>query len=180
MNLPAMLESTERLGSEYEFLLPIAPTLERSFIETQLGAARVHLVSEGLPALAHSRSGIIASGTATVEAAMMGTPFVMVYRVSPLTYFLGRPRVKVPYFAMVNLIAGKKVVPELIQRDFTADNAVAGINQIIFDGPIRDEMIAGLAAVRTRLGASDEQKLLTADRAASEIFSFPDHQQRVT
>jgi lipid-A-disaccharide synthase len=180
MNLPAMLESAERLGSEYEFLLPIAPTLERSFIETQLGSARVHIVSESLPALAHSRAGIIASGTATVEAAMMGTPFVMVYRVSPLTYFLGRPRVKVPYFAMVNLIAGKKVVFELIQRDFTAENVVAGINQIVFDGPIRDEMIAGLTAVRTRLGASDEQTLPTSDRAAGEIFSFLDHQQRVT
>jgi lipid-A-disaccharide synthase len=180
MNLPAILESAARLGSEYEFLLPIAPTLERSFIETQLGSARVRIVSESLPALAHSRAGIIASGTATVEAALMGTPFVMVYRVSRLTYFLGRPRVKLPYFAMVNLIAGKKVVLELIQRDFTADNVVAGINQIVLDGPIRDEMIAGLAAVRTRLGAPDEHKLHPADRAASEIFSFLDHQPRVT
>ena len=55
---------------------------------------------------------------------MMGTPFVMVYRVSPLTYLLGRPRVKVPHFAMVNLIAGEEIVPELVQQDFTAEKVV--------------------------------------------------------
>ena len=113
------------LGSSYEFLLPVAPTLDRHFLETLIaGNSNIHLVPEALPALAHSRAGIIASGTATVEAAIMGTPFVMVYRVSDLTYLLGRPRVKVPYFAMVNLIAGKEIVPELVQYEFTAQNIV--------------------------------------------------------
>ncbi len=112
MNLPEILKSAVQLGSEYEFLLPVAPTLDRSFVPGLLGQdlrqaqKSIHLVAEALPALANSRAGIIASGTATVEAAMMETPFVMVYRVSPLTYALGRPRVKVPRFAMVNLIAG--------------------------------------------------------------------------
>ena len=108
MNLPVILESAARLGPAYEFLLPVAPTLDRSFLQSLIGDdSSIHLVPETLPALAQSRAGIIASGTATVEAAMMGTPFVMVYRVSPLTYLLGRPRVKVPHFAMVNLIAGE-------------------------------------------------------------------------
>ena len=97
----------------------------------------ITLVPESLPALYHSRAGIIASGTATVEAAMMRTPFVMVYRVSPLTYLLGKPRVKVPHFAMVNLIAEKEVVPELVQHDFTAEKIVAQINEILPDGPAR-------------------------------------------
>ena len=95
---------------------------------------RITLVPESLPALWHSRAGIIASGTATVEAAMMRTPFVMVYRVSPLTYFLGKPRVKVPHFAMVNLIAGEEVVPELVQHDFTATNVVGRLQEILPDG----------------------------------------------
>src|SRR5579862_634681 len=121
MNLPAILESAATLGPSYEFLLPVAPTLDRNFLLSLIGnASSIHLVPETLPALAQSRAGIIASGTATVEAAMMGTPFVMVYRVSPLTYLLGKPRIKVPYFAMVNLIAGEKIVPELVQRNFTA------------------------------------------------------------
>ena len=113
MNLPTILESAAQLGSAYEYLLPVAPTLDRSFLLSLIGERKVTLVPEALPALWHSRAGIVASGTATVEAAMMNTPFVMVYRVSPLTYALGKPRVKVPQFAMVNLIAGEEVVPEL-------------------------------------------------------------------
>src|SRR6266566_4566279 len=101
MNLPTMLEAAAKLGSGYEFLLPVAPTLERAFVRSLIrGPVQVSLVAEALPALAHSRAGIIASGTATVEAAMIETPFVMVYRVSSLTYMLWRPRVKVYHFAM--------------------------------------------------------------------------------
>ena len=91
MNLPAILESATILGPAYEYLLPVAPTLDRDFLQSFLGQQKITLVPETLPALYHSRVGIIASGTATVEAAMMNLPFVMVYRVSPLTYMLGKP-----------------------------------------------------------------------------------------
>jgi len=60
---------------------------------------------------------------------MMSTPFVMVYRVSPLTYLLGKPRIKIPRFAMVNLIAGEEIVPELVQHDFTAEKVVAKLDE---------------------------------------------------
>ena len=125
MNLPTILEAVKRLGPSCEYLLPVAPTIDREILQQQIGKARVTLVPESLPALWHSRAGIIASGTATVEAAMMATPFVMVYRVSALTYLLGKPRIKVPHFAMVNLIAEEEVVPELVQQDFTAENIVS-------------------------------------------------------
>jgi lipid-A-disaccharide synthase len=101
--------------------------------------------------LTHSRGGIIASGTATVEAAIVGAPFVMVYRVAPLTYVLGRPWVKVPYLAMVNLVAGREVVPELVQRRFTAPNVILKLREILADGPARSSMIEGLAKVRESL-----------------------------
>jgi lipid-A-disaccharide synthase len=104
--------------------------------------------------LFHSRAGIVASGTATVEAALMGTPFVMVYRVSAVTYALGKPRVKVPYFAMVNLIAEEEVVPELVQHKFTAENVVRELNKIIPDGEPRTRMSERLAAVKARLRGS--------------------------
>ena len=183
MNLPTILEAAAQLGPSYEFLLPVAPTLDREFLHDlivrQTFAHRktvrpkITLVPESLPALWHSRAGIVASGTATVEAAMMCTPFVMVYRVSPLTYALGKPRVKVPHFAMVNLIAGEKIVPELVQHDFTAQKIVTHLNEIIPDGPARDRMLEALARVKARLRAPQPTSgppQSPADRAAEIIL----------
>jgi lipid-A-disaccharide synthase len=172
MNLPTILESAALLGNSYEFLLPVAPTLDRSFLQSLIGEQKISLVPEALPALYHSRAGIVASGTATVEAAMMNTPLVMVYRVSPLTYLLGKPRVKVPRFAMVNLIAEEEVVPELVQHDFTAEKVVARLEDILPDGPSRSRMIEGLARVKARLRAPDGAQH-PADRAAQIILSLP-------
>jgi lipid-A-disaccharide synthase len=183
MNLPTMLEAAERLQKDrlsggYEFLLPVARTLDAAFfkqyIETRPAASlqgRIHLVPESLPALYHSRAAIVASGTATVEAAIMGTPFVMVYRVSALTYALGKPRVKVPHFAMVNLIAEEEVVPELVQHKFTVDNVVAEMNKIIPDGEPRARMIERLAAVKAKLklGSTDAHP---SERAAEIILKM--------
>ena len=178
MNLPGILESAAKLGPAYEFLLPVAPTLERSLLQAlirQSGIANqpcIRLVPEAVPALAQSHAGIVASGTATVEAAMMGTPFVMVYRVSPLTYRLGRPRVKVPYFAMVNLIAGEEAVPELVQQDFTAEKVVTRLNEILVEGPARNKMITGLAGVKARLRGPVEEGRHPVDRAAQAVMSL--------
>ncbi len=175
MNLPTILESAAQLGSAYEFLLPVAPTLDAKFLRNLISAQKITLVPEALPALWHSRAGIVASGTATVEAAIMNTPFVMVYRVSPLTYMLGKPRVKVPRFAMVNLIAEDEVVPELVQHDFTAANVVGRLNEIIPDGPARDRILEGLARVKARLrpvASHTGPPPHPADRAAEMILSL--------
>jgi lipid-A-disaccharide synthase len=173
MNLPTILKAAAKLGSDFEFLLPVAPTLDRNWLESLIGrSANIHLVADALPALAHSRAGIIASGTATVQAALMGTPFVMVYRLSPLTYFLGRSRVKVPYFAMVNLIAGKQIVPELVQSDFTADNVVSKIKEILPEGAARSQMIDGLVRVRGALRDPSNHQARAADQAAAAIFKL--------
>ena len=201
MNLPGMLGSAQFLGPEYEFVLPVAATLDRNFVKqlvrcregtafsravidqdktggtTEIRALpniardRVHLVSETLPALAHSRAGIIASGTATVEAAMMETPFVMVYRVSALTYLLGRSTVKVPYFAMVNLIAGREVVPELVQQDFTPERVAAEVAKIVPEGEARETMIEGLRTVRRHL-RGEGKNAHGADQAAGAIMEL--------
>jgi lipid-A-disaccharide synthase len=176
MNLPEMLWAANFLGDEYEFLLPVAPTISKDLIlevmKSDIFTVAIHLTTDALPALSHSRAGIIASGTATVEAAMMGVPFVMVYRVSPLTYFLGRSRVKVPHFAMVNLIAGKEIVPELVQHDFTAEKVVARVREILPDGQARRQMIEGLAGVRTLLRGPNPERLHPAERAAEAIMAL--------
>ena len=217
MNLPGIIESARLLGSGYEFLLPVAPTLDSIFMRKlvdqalcakstasgrpdgrtaepigttesrtlpdsssfalpvsprQTDSHDIHLVPDALPALAHSRAGIIASGTATVEAAMMELPFVMVYRVTPLTYWLGRSTVKVPHFAMVNLIAGKQIVIELVQKDFTPQKVAAEMRKIIPDSESREKMLSGLREVRHRLRGGEQSPVPPADRAAKAIFAM--------
>ena len=177
MNLPTILQAAAQLGSDHEFILPVAPTLDRAFLKSIIGQQPIILVPESLPALWHSRAGIVASGTATVEAAMMRTPFVMVYRVSPLTYLLGKPWVKIPHFAMVNLIAGEQVVPELVQHEFTATNVVAQLKEILPEGPTRECMRDGLTRVKIKLNpgrndAAGEVPQSPADRAAKIILDF--------
>jgi len=192
MNLPTILDAADRLeadrlekgrlkkdrlSSGYEFLLPVARTLDAAFLtgltKTRQAASlrgNIRLVPEALPALFHSRAAIVASGTATVEAALMGTPFVMVYRVSRVTYALGKPRVKVPYFAMVNLIAGEEVVPELVQHKFTVENVVTELNRIIPDGEPRARMIERLAAVKARLKQGSGSGAHPSEMAAEIIL----------
>ena len=180
MNLPTILESAVRssarpASSYFPSRRPSTYFLDKS--DRRHPNTSLTLVARSaLPSLYHSRAGIIASGTATVEAAMMNTPFVMVYRVSPLTYALGKPRVKVPRFAMVNLIAEEEVVPELVQHDFTADKVVARLKEILPDGPPRKRMLQGLAGVKARLmppQAAHGAARHPADRAAEIILAMP-------
>jgi len=186
MNLPEMLWASEILGTEYNFILPVPPTVSKELIRDLMSkndgaAVSIHVTTEAVPALSHSRVGIIASGTATVEAAMMETPFVMVYRVTPLTYLLGRWTVKVPHFAMVNLIAGEEVVPELVQHDFTAERVVAELKRIIPDGAPREKMIDGLRRVK-RLLRGDVQGDASghAARAIADLLATRTHEANAT
>jgi lipid-A-disaccharide synthase len=141
-----------------QFIIPLAPTLTpdqrelvRRLSESHSAGLTLRLVSDARAALFHSRAAIVASGTATVEAALIGNPFVVVYRVSPLTYAIAKRVVKVPHVAMVNLIAGKRIVPELIQNDFTASNIVRQLQPLLSDGPPRQSMMKELAALRGML-----------------------------
>ena len=104
--------------------------------------------SDARAALFHARASIVASGTATVEAALIGNPFVVVYRVSPVTYAIAKRVVTVPHVAMANLIAGKRVVPELIQNEFTAANIVQQLEPLLPDGPPRQSMMQELKRIR--------------------------------
>ncbi len=174
-NLPPMLKAAALLGSQCDYLLPVASTLDWEWMDAQVARAGagysigLSLTRDVRAALRHSRAAIVASGTATVEAALIGTPFVMVYRVSRLTWTLGRRLLKVPRFAMVNLIAGREVVPELVQSEFTAKNVAAQVQQILNDTAARERMLAGLAEVRARLcgGCSGQS---ASDRAAEAVL----------
>ena len=151
LNLPVMLEAAAKLGIEYEYLVPVASTLSDEWMKEQVGSARVYLVSDARAALLHARASVVASGTATVEAALIGNPFIVVYRVSGLSYAIGKRLVKVNNFGMVNLIAGSEIVPELIQAKFTAENVVEQLQKVIPEGARRAEMIRDLAGVQSKL-----------------------------
>ena len=131
----------------------MAPSLDPRLFDAALAGLPVARVCGATHALlSASSAGIVASGTATVEAALMDLPMVVVYRLSPLTYALGRPFVRVPHYAMANLIAGRGVVKELIQNEFRPE-AVAEEALALLDDPGRRQVVrAGLAEVRSRLG----------------------------
>jgi lipid-A-disaccharide synthase len=139
----------------FEFLVPLAPTLNsaqrdevRSLINIHGAGLQVRLLADARVALHHARASVVASGTATVEAALIGNPFVVVYRVSPLTYAIAKRVVTVPHVAMVNLVAGKRVVPELIQGDCTAGNIILEIERLLPDGLPRQSMMKELAQIQ--------------------------------
>jgi lipid-A-disaccharide synthase len=155
LNLPAMLGAAERLGNEFEFVMPVASTLDKEWVREQIAlCARdvdVKLSGDARASLLHARVGVVASGTATVEAALIGTPFVMVYRVAGLTWTLGRHLVKLPHYGMVNLVAGREVVPELIQDGFTPESVEHEVRALLEDGGTRKRMTDALAEVRGML-----------------------------
>jgi lipid-A-disaccharide synthase len=170
-NLPEMLKAARELCGRHDrgtlqFVLPLAATLnpaQRAFvprmIEKDAAGLPIRIVNDARAALLHARASIVASGTATVEAALIGNPFVVIYRVSPVTYAIAKRVVNVPHVAMANLIAGKRVVPELIQNEFTASNIVRQLQPLLPDGPSRQSMMKELAAIRLLLSpATDDPR----------------------
>ncbi len=154
LNLPAMLGAARLLGPGYEYVLPLAPTLtafQVARVEGLLGQAPVKMAREARAALHHARASLVASGTATVEAALIGNPFVVVYRLSRLSHAVARRVVKVRHVAMANLIAGRRVVPELIQDAFTPEAAAAALGPLLADSPERRAMIDSLHQIRVAL-----------------------------
>jgi len=158
-HLPEMLKAARELAATgFQFVVPLAPTLNTAQRDEVKRLAEVHgagldirLVEDSRATLLHVRASVVASGTATVEAALMGNPFVVVYKVSPVTYAIAKQVVKVAHVAMVNLIAGKRIVPELIQDDFTAANIVQQMEPLLPDGPPRQSMMQELAQIRVLL-----------------------------
>jgi lipid-A-disaccharide synthase len=168
-NLPPLVEALRVIHDarpDVQLALAVAPSIEPSPLRIGLGDLPVALVSGATHAiLGACTTAVVASGTATVEAALLDAPMVVVYRLSPLTYHLGRRFVNVPHYAMVNLIAGRRLVAELIQSDFTGDRVAREVLGLLEDEPRRRRMKEGLAEVRQRLGAPG-----ASARAAEEVL----------
>ena len=140
---------------EASFTIPLAPTLtkediapylEDSEVRIDVKANAFHEVVKGADV------ALVSSGTATVETALLGTPMVVIYRLNTLTYLMARILVRVDYIAMVNLISGRLVVPELIQGDATPERVAYHAEEILKDDRLREKMKEDLALVRQSIG----------------------------
>jgi len=155
-NLPPIAGALRLLQprrGDLQIALAVAPSLDASLFDREMAGLPVaRLAGHTHAILKAAAAGIVASGTATVEAALLDLPMVVVYRVAPLTYALGRPFVQVPHYAMANLLAGREVVKELIQGDFRPEAVAAEVLALLEDPDRRKLMLQGLAEIRTRLG----------------------------
>jgi lipid-A-disaccharide synthase len=154
-HLPVLQGACAKIQAEapVQFVVAAAPGRAESLKRGWSKNLNVRVVEgQTYDALAHADASIVSSGTATVEAALLDAPMVVVYRVSPLTAILAKPLVRTTHFSMVNLIAGREVVPELIQGDFTPTTVATHILHLLRDPAASAGMRAQLAEVRRKLG----------------------------
>ncbi len=172
--LPVMLRAAEILASSHPglaCLLPLASTIPPSLIQSIVSDSAVPvLIKEDIyRVLAACDLALVASGTATLETAIMQVPMVIVYRVSPVTFWFGKKVIQVPYIGLVNLIAGEEIVPELVQGEVTPKRLAEEALALLDTGQRRENMLQRLGALRDMLGrgsASSETAKLAVEMMA--------------
>ncbi|WP_447962214.1 lipid-A-disaccharide synthase [Nitrospira sp. Ecomares 2.1] len=170
--LPVFLRSVEQIRSQYpriQILLAQAHSLSDSVVNEILGhvGQQVKVVKgRSNEVMAASNLLLVTSGTATLQSALIGTPMVVVYRASPLTYHIGKWLVKIPYISLVNILAGQEIVPELIQDRMTPDRIAHEALKILQDARRQNDMTQAFQAIRNSLGEAGASK-----RAAAFILA---------
>jgi lipid-A-disaccharide synthase len=155
-HMPPLMQSCHLIQQSHpvQFVLALAPGMGKAQVAAYLRPEIPMRVIEDATydALGAADLAIVSSGTATVEAALMDSPMIVIYRLAPVTAAIARWLVRTPVFSMVNLIAGKRVVPELIQKDFTPERVANEAIRLLDSPDARAEMRHGLANVREKLG----------------------------
>jgi lipid-A-disaccharide synthase len=173
--LPAMVESAALLARErpeLQIVVPVAPGLEPAPVEQAFAARglRPTLVSgRAAEVVGAADVAVVASGTATLETALMLRPMVVVYRMSALSWAVGRLLVRVAFVSLVNLLSGRRLVPELLQSALRPEAVAAEVRRLWNPGADRDAQVDGLRALRSRLGDGP-----TASRVADEVLEVLD------
>jgi len=170
-HLPAIAGAAGRLlrDRDVSFVLPASATTGRAFFLERIGCPGIQVIEgESWDALAHADLALAASGTVTVEAALLGTPMVTFYKVTPPSWVAGKMLVSVPFYSMVNLIAGRAVVPELMQSDLTPERLAAEAARLLDSPAGRARMKADLAEVARSLTVSGNPM----ERAAEAILEL--------
>ncbi len=166
--LPPMLEALgmmQQAVTTLQAVLPVAPTIARAEVERLLADSPVSVVlisGQSLEALRASQVALVASGTATLEAGLVGTPMVIVYKVHAVTAWLARLLIRVPDIGLVNIVAEKRIVPELVQRDVQPHALASTALRYLNDAAARADVQAEFARLHDRLGSGHG-----ADRAAA-------------
>lgn len=174
--LPLMVRSAELIAAEVpeaRFVLGPAPTVSRERVDTILGESRVPItVDEGsaVDLMAAADVLIAASGTATLEAAILGTPTVIVYRVNPITWAIGKRLARIKYMGLPNIIAGREIVPELLQNDARPELVAKTALKLLTDDAARAEQIEVLRRVKTALEYPDGAEGVTAAERAARLI----------
>ena len=154
-NLPAMIEAASRFADKYQLVVAGAPSISADYYAGFISGQLVKIVyGQTYELLAHSRAAVVTSGTATLETALFNVPQVVCYEtpIPKVIAFLRKHLLKVKYVSLVNLIADREVVRELVADTFSADNIAAELSRLLPDGACRSSMIDGYAEVRRRLG----------------------------
>jgi lipid-A-disaccharide synthase len=157
--LPTMCQAADQIAAqkpETQFVVPIAPGLDRQLIESIIQSRPITVIAnETYNAIRYSRAAIVASGTATLETALLGTPEVIVYRISGATWFLGKFLLKVRLFGIVNIILGEEVVPELFQDKMTPDNVSKAAIRLMDDVWLQSRIRGNYERLRRQLGSGN-------------------------
>jgi lipid-A-disaccharide synthase len=172
-HMPILLDAVRHIGTGYTYVLALPPGfgLERStFWERIRGSSIQVMEGSTWDALAHAEVALAASGTVTIEAALLGVPMVTFYRVNALSWMLGRRLVRAPFLSMVNLVAGRRIVPELIQDQMTAQRIAAEAGHLLGNPEARNAMRGDLAEVARKL-ASDREPMELAAEWIEKVFS---------
>jgi lipid-A-disaccharide synthase len=166
--LDPLLGATTLLGNNYQFVIAVASTLNETDLREWVGQNKIPVVQGDTYNLLHAADlALVASGTATLETALLERPMVIVYRLAPLTYALARLIVRVPFIGMPNLIAERRVVPELIQSEVTPTRIAAEARQLLENPQAYRLAQEGLREVRRRLGPGG-----AAERTATLILEM--------
>lgn len=170
-HVTVLLEAAKMLRKRALIALPPGFGAQKSTFWERIRSSSIQVIEGSTwDALAHADLALAASGTVTIEAALLGVPMVTFYRVNELSWLLGRRFVKAPFLSMVNLVAGRQIVPELIQADMTADRVAAEAGRLLEDHAAREQMRADLAEVAAKL-ASPRDPMEIAAQWIEKVFS---------
>jgi len=170
-HLPAVKDAVTRIGAEAQFVLGTPPSVGRKFFDNHSLPETIHVIEgETWDLLAHCDVALAASGTVTMEAALLGAPTVSFYRVTGFSWLIGRFLVDVPFYTMVNLVAGRRVIPELMQDDMTGEKLAREVLRLLRSPAERDDMKRGLAEVARAL-RSDHDPFGLAARIVDEMLN---------